>query len=340
MENESPLGPCVASDQPTKFIDDDDDENDDSTGLLPSTWLRVALAITMWWLANGSTVLVNKWLFQHEQFRYPLSLTLFHMIAQSILSRVAVDALGWSRSIRFSAETDTYKVWLLAGVFCLNITLGNIALRWIPVSFFEVVKSSSPVFTSCLTWLIMGRRLTARAAWALVPVVGGAVMATLTEMSFEGLGFLAAILSCLMTGLKTVLSAELLQGRYHFDALQLIYYMAPPSALLLLPLVVFIEGHSAVEWFRKVMRGDTIEPIVVLWLSCVCALLLNLCVFDVLRRTSSVTLSVAGNLKVVGVIYASLLIFRNPFTWMNIAGSLVALMGCTWYGLLKHKYVH
>ena len=311
-----------------------------SSGRVLYHHLRVLTSVLSWWVTNGCTVLLNKWMFARESFRFPFSLTLVHLAWQSVLALLTVNGLRATSRVRFATRRDYTKVLLIATVFCLNITLGNYALREVPVSFFQVIKSATPAFTAALSWLVLRQRLTRAALIALVPVVAGVAMASATELSFRWSGFVAASLSCAMTALKFVLSAELLQGRYPFDPIQLIYYMAPPGALLLLPWALVGEGRDVLHWSQQaVQQGEWPRALGLLSLSGIGAFLLNVCMFTVLKQTSSVTLTVAGNLKVVLVIYASLLLFHNPVTAANMLGSLIAIAGCTWYGLLPQKYV-
>lgn len=53
--------------------------------------------------------------------------------------------------------------------------------------------------------------------WAsLVPIVGGILLTSVTELSFNMLGFCAALFGCLATSTKTILAESLLHG-YKFD---------------------------------------------------------------------------------------------------------------------------
>ncbi|KAF6142544.1 hypothetical protein GIB67_039508 [Kingdonia uniflora] len=49
------------------------------------------------------------------------------------------------------------------------------------------------------------------------------------------------------------------------------------------------------------------------------------------------TFNVAGNMKLVVVVMVSWLIFRNPMLALNVVGCGVTLIGCTFYGYVRHK---
>jgi drug/metabolite transporter (DMT)-like permease len=72
------------------------------------------------------------------------------------------------------------------------------------------------VATVVLQWLVWGKTFDQRVWLSLLPVVGGIVLTSFTELSFNLAGFLAAFLGCMVTSTKTILAESLLHG-YNFD---------------------------------------------------------------------------------------------------------------------------
>jgi len=208
--------------------------------------------------------------------------------------------------------------------------------RFCSVAPTQTVKSLTPVATALLQYVVFRSRLTTQALLTLIPVTGGVAIATVSELSFHAGGFIAALTSCFLTGLKFVLSASVLGGSIKLDSINLLFYMAPPAVLMLLPVAALVEGGRLAVWLSDPARVPVDFVYVVL--SGVVSFALNVMLFIVLKATSSVTVTVAGNLKTVAVIALSVAIFRNPFTVFNALGCLVAIGGCMWYGLLPKKW--
>lgn len=296
----------------------------------------VAFYILCWFMANGTTVLLNKYIFKRMHFTNPLTLTLIHMTTQSILSHLTIDYFQSVEKVRVDPQDYYSKLLVIAAVFCSNICLGNLSLRFVPVSFMQTIKSLTPVCTAFLQYAVFRSRLTPQALFALVPVTAGVALASLTELQFHFGGFIAALVACFLTGLKFVLSSQMLAGRYKLDSINLLYYMAPPSVAILLPLSYLIERDGVYDW---VFNGNaTTRDFIILLFSGIISYILNVTLFIVLKATSSVTVTVAGNVKTVLVIGISILMFKNPVTPLNILGCLVAISGCCWYGLIKNKW--
>lgn len=74
-----------------------------------------------------------------------------------------------------------------------TLILGLIALWYVPVSFAETVKSSAPVFTVLLAYLLMGEKTSWLVCMSLIPVMGGLFLCSANELSFNAAGFIAAM---------------------------------------------------------------------------------------------------------------------------------------------------
>lgn len=71
-------------------------------------------------------------------------------------------------------------------------------------------------YTVFLQWLVWRKYFDWRIWTSLVPIVGGILLTSVTELSFNVFGFFAALFGCLATSTKTILAESLLHG-YKFD---------------------------------------------------------------------------------------------------------------------------
>jgi len=74
-----------------------------------------------------------------------------------------------------------------------------------------------------LQWLVWRKYFDWRIWASLIPIVGGILLTSVTELSFNMFGFLAALVGCLATSTKTILAESLLHG-YKFDRYSLIHW--------------------------------------------------------------------------------------------------------------------
>ncbi|KAL5220054.1 hypothetical protein ABZP36_024767 [Zizania latifolia] len=295
--------------------------------------IRAVLAILQWWGFNVTVIIMNKWIFQKLEFKFPLTVSCVHFICSSIGAYIAIKILKIKPLIEVAPEDRWRRIFPMSFVFCINIVLGNVSLRYIPVSFMQTIKSFTPATTVILQWLVWRKYFDWRIWASLVPIVGGILLTSITELSFNMFGFCAAMVGCLATSTKTILAESLLHG-YKFDSINTVYYMAPFATMILSIPAIVVEGSGVTNWLYTY---DSIVPaLIIITTSGVLAFCLNFSIFYVIHSTTAVTFNVAGNLKVAVAVLVSWMIFRNPISGMNAVGCAITLVGCTFYGYVRH----
>ncbi|KAJ9673638.1 hypothetical protein PVL29_023284 [Vitis rotundifolia] len=295
---------------------------------------RSLLAILQWWGFNVTVIIMNKWIFQKLDFKFPLSVSCIHFICSAIGAYLVIKVLKLKPLIVVDPEDRWRRIFPMSFVFCINIVLGNVSLRYIPVSFMQTIKSFTPATTVILQWMVWRKYFEWRIWASLVPIVGGILLTSVTELSFNMFGFCAALFGCLATSTKTILAESLLHG-YKFDSINTVYYMAPFATMILAVPAMVLEGPGVIDWFQT---HQSIGPaLIIIFSSGVLAFCLNFSIFYVIHSTTAVTFNVAGNLKVAFAVMVSWLIFRNPISASNAVGCSVTLVGCTFYGYVRHK---
>ncbi|KAJ0969502.1 hypothetical protein J5N97_022379 [Dioscorea zingiberensis] len=296
--------------------------------------VRSVLAILQWWGFNVTVIIMNKWIFQKLNFKFPLSVSCIHFICSALGAYIAIKLFKVKPLIEVDPEDRWRRIFPMSFVFCINIVLGNVSLRYIPVSFMQTIKSFTPATTVFLQWLVWRKHFDWRIWASLVPIIGGILLTSITELSFDIFGFCAALIGCLATSTKTILAESLLHG-YKFDSINTVYYMAPFATMILAVPALVLEGSGVVNWLQT--HEAVLPSMIIILSSGVLAFCLNFSIFYVIHSTTAVTFNVAGNLKVAVAVLVSWLIFRNPISVMNALGCAVTLAGCTFYGFVKQK---
>lgn len=195
----------------------------------------------------------------------------------------------------------------------------------------QTVKSSVPFFTVLLERFVLGTQQDPRVYMSVMPIVGGVGLASWSEQSFDMTGFLAALIGSVVTAWLALLTAKLLQTK--LDAVNLLYYMTPLSALFLLPFAAFIEGQDIyTDWLE---RKGQLALVLTLIISGLVAFSLNALTFIIINTTSALTYTILGNVKVIFSIGISVAIFGNPVGPINAIGCFITLAGAAWYQKIK-----
>ncbi|XP_043716009.1 probable sugar phosphate/phosphate translocator At1g12500 [Telopea speciosissima] len=298
--------------------------------------LITALIIASWYLSNIGVLLLNKYLLSIYGYRYPIFLTMLHMLSCAAYSFIAIHGLQLVPFQQILSRRQFFKIAALSVIFCFSVVCGNTSLRYIPVSFNQAIGATTPFFTAVFAFLIICKKESPQVYLALVPVVFGIVISTNSEPLFHLFGFLVCIGSTAGRALKSVVQGLLLTSEAEkLHSMNLLLYMAPMAATILLPFTLYIEGNVAASTFEKAKEG----PFIVFLLlgNATVAYLVNLTNFLVTKHTSALTLQVLGNAKAAVAAVVSVLIFRNPVTVMGMAGFAVTILGVVLYSEAKKR---
>jgi len=295
-------------------------------------------SIVGWFAFNISIANVNKWIFSSYDFRYPVFLTCLHMIVSMILSALLIKG-GWYPL----KELTSWKKWCtkilpLAAIFCASVALGNVGLRYIFVSYAQIVTATTPLFTVLAVRCLSRQSLKWEVYLSMIPIAGGVGLASWQEADFHLFGFAAIVAATALRAVKSVWQGLLLSDEDdRLDAISLLYYMSPPCFAILFFIAVFSEPELMLD---SVAFGQMLSDWNLMsWLisSGVIAFFLNIMNLLVTKYTSAVTLQVLGNVKVVLSILVSVLIFQNQVSFFSWIGCSVTLLGVNWYSMATKR---
>ncbi|CAI0476668.1 unnamed protein product [Linum tenue] len=295
-----------------------------------------ASIIASWYFSNIGVLLLNKYLLSFYGYRYPIFLTMLHMISCSAYSYAAIRFLEIVPFQQILSRRQFFKIFALSAIFCFSVVCGNTSLRYLPVSFNQAIGATTPFFTAIFSFLIICKKESAEVYFALMPVVFGIVLASNSEPLFHLFGFLVCVGSTAGRALKSVVQGILLTSEAEkLHSMNLLLYMAPMAAVILLPFTLYIEGNVAAATVELAKR----DPFIIFLLvgNATVAYLVNLTNFMVTKHTSALTLQVLGNAKAAVAAVVSVLIFRNPVTVMGMAGFAVTIMGVVLYSEARKR---
>ncbi|EPS64971.1 plastidic phosphate translocator-like protein2, partial [Genlisea aurea] len=292
--------------------------------------------VASWYSSNIGVLLLNKYLLSNYGFKYPIFLTMCHMMACSLLSYISI---VWMKAVRMQALKSRKQLMKIAGlsaIFCFSVVSGNISLKYLPVSFNQAIGATTPFFTAVFAYFMTFKKEALLTYITLIPVVTGVIIASGGEPSFHFFGFMMCIGATAARALKSVVQGILLSGEGEkLNSMNLLMYMAPVAVLLLLPATLLME-ENVVGIALALARNDS----GILWLllfNSSLAFFVNLTNFLVTKHTSALTLQVLGNAKGAVAVVISILIFRNPVSVTGMLGYSLTVVGVILYSEAKKR---
>ena len=224
---------------------------------------------------------------------------------------------------------DMIYVGIMRG---LTVILGLVSLAHVAVSFTETVKSSSPFFTVLFAYLMLGTKTSWQVNVSLLPVMFGLALCSATELSFDTIGFFAAVGNNVIDCVQNVFSKKLLQS---LSPVELQFYTSAAAAILQLPMLIYIVLPQIAEGV-----SDSLSPTMVFYLlvDSVFYHLQSVTAYYTMSLLTPVSQSVANTVKRALLIFLSIIYFGNPVTLWNVLGMMIVSGGVFLYNHCRLEY--
>lgn len=179
-------------------------------------------------------------------------------------------------------------------------------------------------------------------SWRLVAIIAtmtaGVIMMVAGEVAFSALGFVLVISAAFFSGFRWALTQILLlRNPATSNPFSSIFYLAPIMFVALFLIAIPVEGFPALFEGIKILmdqKGPILGPLLLLFPGAI-AFCMTASEFALLKRTSVVTLSIAGIFKEVVTISAAGIVFGDSLTPINISGLFVTISAIAAYNYIK-----
>ncbi|OBS80833.1 hypothetical protein A6R68_20968 [Neotoma lepida] len=284
---------------------------------------RALIYLTLWFFFSFCTLFLNKYILSLLEGE-PSMLGAVQMLSTTLIGcvKIFVPCCLHQHKTRLSYPPNFVMTMLFVGLMRFaTVVLGLVSLKNVAVSFAETVKSSAPIFTVIMSRMILGE----------YTVMGGLALCTATEISFNILGFSAALSTNIMDCLQNVFSKKLLSGdKYRFSAPELQFYTSAAAVALLIPAWTFFMDVPVIG---KSGKSFSYSQDIVLLLLTDGALfhLQSVTAYALMGKISPVTFSVASTVKHALSIWLSIIVFGNKITSLSAIGTILVTVGVLLY---------
>ncbi|KAJ6918966.1 UDP-rhamnose/UDP-galactose transporter 4 [Populus alba x Populus x berolinensis] len=286
------------------------------------------------WLFNVVTsvgiILVNKALMATYGFSFATTLTGLHFATTTLLT-VVLRWLGYIQPSHLPLP-DLLKFVLFANCSIVGM---NVSLMWNSVGFYQIAKLSM-IPVSCFLEVVLDNvRYSRDTKLSILVVLLGVAACTVTDVSVNAKGFIAAVIAVWSTSLQQYY-VHFLQRRYSLGSFNLLGHTAPAQAASLLLVGPFLDYWLTNN--RVDSYAYSITSILFILLSCSIAVGTNLSQFICIGRFSAVSFQVLGHMKTILVLILGFILFGKEGLNLHVViGMIIAVIGMIWYGNASSK---
>ncbi|KAF9935114.1 hypothetical protein FBU30_007493 [Linnemannia zychae] len=297
-------------------------------------------AIAFYWVASLSVVFLNKTILSGSEFRfpYPLTVTLYQLIVALVLL-VVCGQLGKRHRLfgsvpPFEFDLDNVRqIAPLSVVYVLMLTLNNLCLQLVEVTFYQVARSLSIFFNILLTYTILRQKTSPAAMMACAVVVLGFFVGSYGESNFSWGGLWAGVGSSVFVALYGIYvkkTLAIVDGNHW----RLLHYNTAISIILLTPIVMF-SGEVG-EIYREVYFLWDMGFWFLMTVTGVAGFLINSAMFLQIKYTTALTNTISGTAKSCVQTLLAMVFYQNPITAMNGFGIFLSLLGSGLYSAVRY----
>lgn len=301
-------------------------------------------AMLGWFFFSAILSTYNKYVFgkDHMNFPCPLLLTSVHFLIQWVFAYTACyffpEELGTER-----VAIMTWREWAKISIPCglvtaLDVGLSNLSLVRITLTFYTMVKSSTPVFVLGWAYIFKIERITLPLIGVILVIATGELLTVYGEVEFDRLGFVLCLVASVLSGLRWTLVQTLLQNlNPPLESTIVTMKMLAPSmfwSMLLLSMILERPWNKFGESKHEI--EDMTHLILLGLLGGVLAVSMILCEFSLILRASAIILMIGGVIKELVTITIGVTFFQDKLNLLNSVGVFIVFCGVASYKVVFH----
>lgn len=301
-------------------------------------------AMLGWFFFSALLSTYNKFVFGngHMAFPCPLLLTSMHFAIQWILSHAACAFFP----VHFGSERVdrmSWKEWASISIPCglvtaLDVGLSNLSLVTITITFYTMVKSSTPIFVLGWAYVFGIEKITWRLVGVILVIASGEFLTVAGEVDFVLHGFLLCLTASVLSGARwTLVQMKLQRLEPPLKTTIVTMKLLAPSmffGMLFISLVVerpwtkFASSDANMDELGRVFGLGIVGGLL--------AVSMVLCEFYLILHASAIILMIGGVIKEMVTIMIGVTLFGDKLNAINISGCAIVFSGVILYKIVFH----
>lgn len=272
-------------------------------------------------------IFLNKTIFSVYGWNYATSLTTLHFLINYLVCEL-IFSCGYAK-----------RKWLpwreaipMGATWCGSIVFANFSLLSNTTGYYQAMKLLIAPILVVWQYVWFGIVTDRRERNALIPLLFGVGLITVSDINPSSVGTLWAVLQ-LLCAAAVQTWAKTKQVAHNMDATQMLHNNSFVCFAIMAPIAPIVDYSLVGGWVQEMEYS---APLVgAIFLSAMVALLLNLSCFVIIGHKGPIAFQVVGYLKTVLVFLGGHWLFQEYYELKKVCGVSIAILGLIYYTHIK-----
>ena len=241
----------------------------------------------------------------------------------------------------YRIQQMTWYEYLSVSVPCGIVTSGdvglsNLSLVRITMTFYTMVKSSTPIFVLIWAYLFGIERITPQLLIVVLIIAIGEYFTVKGEANFDRIGFFLCLSASMLSGARwTLVQLKLRSLDPPLKTTIATMRLLSPSMFISLFLISLVVEQPWVRLSHKTAE-QTFTTVGLGLLGATLAIAMILCEFYLIMRANAIVLMIGGVIKEMVSIFIGVTYFHDSLNGTNITGCFIVFLGVAFYKAIHY----
>ena len=297
---------------------------------------KVAGVILLYWCTSWTAIFMNKFVYTNlkKSFDAPYFVTFIQFVAPTFALYLFSKFNKYSKiaksfpDIKFSWHL-ALRVFPLSILYCLMVTMSNLCLKYVEVSFYQISRSLGIPMIPLINYLLFGETTTLRTVLSCITVVVGYIAGVDGEVNFSLKGTLFGLGASAVGTFYTIYLKRYLSNVVNNSWLLTFYTNF--NSCIILPFLCLINGEIPVIWSHR--SELTLHYYMWICVSGIIGLFVGITTYLQIQYTSSLSHNISGVMKNCIQTFMGAYFYGTHITAKGLAGILLVVGGSFSYAM-------
>ena len=175
--------------------------------------MRAYFYVIIWMTISMGVILFNKWILAYSGFKYPIALTLWHMVFCTTIATVLVRGMKITKRLSMPKKEYVSRVLPIGAFYAASLWLSNSAYLHLSVSFIQMTKALMPGLVYFVGCVFRTEKYNSLTTLNMFIIAIGVAIAAYGEINFIWIGVIEQFSALIFEAIRLCLVQILIKNK-------------------------------------------------------------------------------------------------------------------------------